>query len=86
MDAVWKKLGVPPNKQFANIDKYGNTSAASIFIAMYEAYQQGKLHKDDILLLVAFGAGFTWGAAVFQWHLDPPDRGLFQKFTEIFHR
>jgi 3-oxoacyl-[acyl-carrier-protein] synthase-3 len=50
-----------------NVDKYGNTSAASIPVALDEAKRQGRIHKGDIVLLNAFGAGFAWGAAVVQF-------------------
>lgn len=85
MDAVWKRLGVPKKKRFSNIERYGNTSAASIYIAMYEAYQQGRLNKDDILLLVVFGSGFTYAAAVLQCHLEPIKRGLREKLAQKLH-
>lgn len=62
-------LGVPDEKVFMNIERYGNTSAASIPIAISEAVEVGKLKDDDRLLLLAFGAGFTWGGAALDWSL-----------------
>ena len=67
INAIAKRLRLDPDKVFVNIQKYGNTSAASIPIALCEAEEQGRLHRGDKLLVVAFGAGFTWGAAVVEW-------------------
>jgi 3-oxoacyl-[acyl-carrier-protein] synthase III len=75
IDAVAKRLHFPPEKVFVNIQRYGNTSAASIPIAIAEAADQGRLKKGDRLLLAAFGGGFTWGASVMEWWGVPiPDR------------
>ncbi len=75
IDAVARRLHFPPDKVFVNIQRYGNTSAASIPIAIAEAADQGRLHKGDRVLLVAFGGGFTWGACVMEWWGVPiPDR------------
>jgi 3-oxoacyl-[acyl-carrier-protein] synthase-3 len=62
--ALAERLGVPMDKVMVNVDKYGNTSAASIPVALDEAKRQGRIHPGDIVLLNAFGAGFAWGAAV----------------------
>ncbi len=67
IDAVGERLGVKPEQVFVNLDKYGNTSAASVAIALDEAVTQGKIHRGDLVLLVVFGAGLTWGAAVIEW-------------------
>jgi len=67
IDAVAKRLRLDSSKVFVNIQKYGNTSAASIPIALCEAVEQGRVKRGDRLLFVAFGAGFTWGAAVTEW-------------------
>jgi 3-oxoacyl-[acyl-carrier-protein] synthase-3 len=64
IDSAMEKLGFPPEKCFVNIDKYGNTSAASIPIALDEAWRAGKVSSGDILIFVAFGAGLTWANAV----------------------
>jgi 3-oxoacyl-[acyl-carrier-protein] synthase-3 len=64
IEATAKHANIPMEKVFVNVDKYGNTSAASIPIALDEALEQGKLREGSTALLVAFGAGFTWGAMV----------------------
>ena len=60
-------LGAKPEQLFVNLEKYGNTSAASVAIALDEAVQAGRIHRGDLVLLVVFGAGLTWGAAVIEW-------------------
>lgn len=67
IDAVAKRLHLDPAKVFVNIQKYGNTTAASIPIALSEAADQGRMRRGDKILFVAFGAGMTWGAAVAEW-------------------
>ncbi len=67
IDAAAKRLGIPEEKVFVNLDRYGNTSAASIPIALDEACRQGRVHEGDIVLLDAFGGGLTWGASVIRW-------------------
>lgn len=67
IESVGKRLKLPNDKVFINIDKYGNTSAASIPIALDECCRQGKIGAGDIVLLVAFGGGLTWGANVIQF-------------------
>ena len=64
---VQKQLSLPDEKVYNNIMKYGNTTAASIPIALAEAIEKGKLKEGDILCLAAFGAGFTWGSALIKW-------------------
>jgi len=61
------RLGVPEEKFFSNIQRYGNTTAGSIPIALSEALEQGLIREGDHILLVAFGAGFTWAATVIRW-------------------
>jgi 3-oxoacyl-[acyl-carrier-protein] synthase-3 len=68
IDGVAKRLHFPSEKVFVNIQRYGNTSAASIPIAICEAEATGRLRKGDKVLLVAFGGGFTWGASVLEWY------------------
>jgi 3-oxoacyl-[acyl-carrier-protein] synthase-3 len=68
ISAVAKKLGISKDKIFINIDRYGNTSAASIPLALEEAWQAGKIKHGDLVLIVAFGAGLTWGATLLRWH------------------
>ncbi|MFN8353016.1 MAG: beta-ketoacyl-ACP synthase III [Spirosomataceae bacterium] len=64
---VRMKLGLPPEKVWNNIQKYGNTTAASIPIALCEAWEAGKVKEGDLVCLAAFGAGFTWGSALIRW-------------------
>jgi len=65
--ALAERLELPEDKVFSNIHKYGNTSAASIPIAMYEAWKEGKIKKGEHILLTAFGGGLTWGAIVLKF-------------------
>ncbi len=67
IDAVGERLGARPDQLFVNLDRYGNTSAASVAIALDEAVSSGRIHRGDLILLVVFGAGLTWGAAVIEW-------------------
>lgn len=67
IDAVGDRLGAKPEQLFVNLDKYGNTSAASVAIALDEAVESGRIQRGDLILLVVFGAGLTWGAAVIEW-------------------
>ncbi len=67
LQAGAKFARVPMDKVFVNIDKYGNTSAASVPLALHEALQEGKIKEGDKVLLVSFGAGVTWGATLLQW-------------------
>jgi 3-oxoacyl-[acyl-carrier-protein] synthase-3 len=69
-----KRLGLPPERVFVNLDRYGNTSAASIPIALCEAAAQGRVHPGDRLVLVGFGAGLTWAAAAIEWGVPVPTR------------
>lgn len=64
---VQKKLGLSDEKVYNNIQKYGNTTAASIPIALCEAWEEGRVKRGDLVCLAAFGAGFTWGSALFKW-------------------
>jgi len=67
IDAVAKRLKLSPERCFVNIDRMGNTSAASIPIALDEAVRTGRIQSGDIVLMAAFGAGLTWGASVVRW-------------------
>ena len=67
IDAVGERLGATPEQMFVNLHKYGNTSAASVAIALDEAVASGIVQRGDLILLVVFGAGLTWGAAVIEW-------------------
>jgi len=64
---VRRTLGIPPERMYNNIQKYGNTTAASIPIALAEAVREGRLSEGALLCLVAFGAGFTWASALVRW-------------------
>jgi len=64
---VQQKLGLSDDQVFNNIDKYGNTTAASIPIALCEAWEKGKVKEGDLLCLAAFGSGFTWGSVLLRW-------------------
>lgn len=67
IDAMAKKMGLSKEKVFINISKYGNSSAASIPVALDEANRNGLIHEKDNIVLVAFGAGFTWGGMILEW-------------------
>jgi len=67
IEATGERLKMPPEKVYTNIDRYGNVSVASIPICLEELRMQGKLKKGDIILMDAFGAGFTWAAIVYRW-------------------
>lgn len=73
IDSAVRRLGIPKDRVFINIDRYGNTSSASIPIALYEAEEQGRLHPGDTVVMVGFGAGLTWAAGAVQWgaHVAP---------------
>jgi 3-oxoacyl-[acyl-carrier-protein] synthase-3 len=66
-DAVAERLGLPPERMFQNIQRYGNTTAASVPIALAEAREQGRVRDGDLVVLAAFGSGFAWGAAAIRW-------------------
>ena len=68
IDALARSTKIPKGKFFVNLDRYGNTSAASIPIALHEARQKGCIQSGDYVLLVAFGAGLTWGSTLIKWH------------------
>ena len=64
---IQKKFGLSDDQVFNNIQKYGNTTAASIPIALTEAWEQGKVKEGDTVVLAAFGSGFTWGSVIIKW-------------------
>jgi 3-oxoacyl-[acyl-carrier-protein] synthase-3 len=70
IDAVSERLGLAEEQVAINIHKYGNTTAATIPIAMNEAYRDGKLKKGDRVVLAAFGAGFIWGSVLLRWAME----------------
>jgi 3-oxoacyl-[acyl-carrier-protein] synthase-3 len=67
LKAVAERLGLPPEKVMLNLDRYGNTSAASIPIALDEAVRQGRIKDGSVVMLGAFGAGLTWASALIRW-------------------
>jgi len=67
VESATKKIGLPQEKVFINIQKYGNTSGASIPLGLYEAVQEGRLKRGDVVMTVGFGAGLVWGANLIRW-------------------
>src|SRR5262245_63972396 len=71
IESVAKGLDLPMDKMFVNVDRYGNTSAASVGIALAEAVDSGRIKIGDKIVLVAFGAGLTSGGIALEWTADP---------------
>jgi 3-oxoacyl-[acyl-carrier-protein] synthase-3 len=67
IEAAAKRLDMPMSRVFVNVDRYGNTGAASIYVALEEAVAAGRVKPGDLLLMAAFGGGVTWGAALVRW-------------------
>lgn len=67
MEVVADRLGLPMDKVLTNLHRYGNTSAASIPLALNEAVREGKVKKGDVIACAGFGAGLSWGAAILRW-------------------
>ncbi|MDR7868254.1 MAG: beta-ketoacyl-ACP synthase III [Sporomusaceae bacterium] len=67
LEAVARRMDLPEEKLMMNVDRYGNTVAASVPIALYEAVEGGRIKSGDIVVLAGFGAGLTWGAVVMRW-------------------
>jgi 3-oxoacyl-[acyl-carrier-protein] synthase III len=67
IEAAAQRLGIPPERTIVNIERYGNTSSASIPLALFEAVEQGRIREGDTLLLSGFGAGMTWASALMRW-------------------
>ncbi len=67
IQAAARSLGIPSEKLFVNVDRYGNLSAASPVVALCEAVEEGRIKQGDLVVLVAFGAGLSWGAVVLRW-------------------
>jgi 3-oxoacyl-[acyl-carrier-protein] synthase-3 len=72
IETTARKLKLPLEKFFLNLEEAGNTSAASIPVALVEAVEQGRLRPDDNVIMVGFGGGLTWGAALVKWDVTPP--------------
>ncbi len=92
IESATKKLKVAPEKMVVTIQDYGNTSSASIPIAICEAIDKGQIKQNDTLMLVAFGGGLTWGAGVLKWDVPPPApptrvqtarRSLFYRYARV---
>jgi len=71
IDAAAERLGQPREKFFVNVEHYGNTSSASVPVALYEAVQAGRLRRGQVAVLVAFGGGLTWGSCALRWTKGP---------------
>ena len=67
IEAACKRVNLPMERVFVNVDRYGNTGAASVYVALEEANAAGRLKKGDLVLLAAFGGGFAWGAMLLRW-------------------
>ena len=74
-----KKLGISIDRFYLNLEKAGNTSAASIPIALYDAVQDGRLEPDDNVVFVGFGGGLTWAASVVKWDVTPPEVSMVDR-------
>ena len=70
IDHVVAKLGIPEDRVVVNVDRYGNTSSASIPLALADAISEGRVHRGDTVLMTSVGAGLTWGSAVMTWTED----------------
>jgi 3-oxoacyl-[acyl-carrier-protein] synthase-3 len=75
MIAVAERLQIPAEKAVIDVAEVGNTSAASIPIALDRAWRAGRLHEGDLVLFTSFGAGLTWGATVMRWTMPAPTEG-----------
>jgi len=67
IEAAVKRVGLPMERVFVNVDRYGNTGAASVYVALEEAIAAGRVRPGDLVLLAAFGGGFAWGAVLIRW-------------------
>ena len=67
IEAAAKRVDLPMDRVFVNVDRYGNTGAASVYVALEEAVAAGRLKRGDLVLMAAFGGGFAWGAALMRW-------------------
>lgn len=72
IEAAAERLGQPVDRFFVNVERYGNTSSASVPVALYEALEQGRIVPGDLVVFVAFGGGLTWGAAAMRWTAASP--------------
>ena len=67
IDAAARRLGVPDDRIYTNLQRYGNTSCASIPLCLSDAKAEGRLAEGDLVLLMGFGAGLTWGGCLLEW-------------------
>src|SRR2546429_8482126 len=67
IEAAVRRVGLPMDRVFVNVDRYGNTGAASVYVALEEALTAGRVKPGDLVLLAAFGGGFAWGAVLIRW-------------------
>jgi 3-oxoacyl-[acyl-carrier-protein] synthase III len=67
IEAAVKRVNLPMERVYVNVDRYGNTGAASVYVALEEAVSAGRLKKGDLILMAAFGGGFAWGAVLMRW-------------------
>jgi 3-oxoacyl-[acyl-carrier-protein] synthase III len=67
IEAACKRVKLPMERVFVNVDRYGNTGAASVYVALEEALAAGRIKRGDLLLMAAFGGGFAWGAVLMRW-------------------
>jgi 3-oxoacyl-[acyl-carrier-protein] synthase-3 len=81
LQAAARGLGIPEERMYSNLARYGNTSSASIPIALCEAVEQGRIKRDDLIVCVGFGAGLTWAAAAVRWTMPLPVPGPSRTMT-----
>ena len=67
IEAACKRVALPMDRVYVNVDRYGNTGAASVYVALAEAVEAGRVARGDLVLMAAFGGGFAWGAALMRW-------------------
>jgi 3-oxoacyl-[acyl-carrier-protein] synthase-3 len=67
IEAACKRVSLPMERVFINVDRYGNTGAASVYVALEEALAAGRITRGDLVLMAAFGGGFAWGAVLVRW-------------------
>jgi 3-oxoacyl-[acyl-carrier-protein] synthase III len=80
-----RSLGLPDEKVYVNVHRYGNTSAASIPIALCEAYEEGRLHDGSAVVLAGFGSGLSWAASALRWGPTPGRVGAPAPPADIVH-
>jgi 3-oxoacyl-[acyl-carrier-protein] synthase-3 len=86
IEAATRKLGLPSEIVYSNLERYGNTSSASIPIALSEAVEEGRIQPGDLVVCVGFGAGLTWGAVAIRWTLPQPEPiSLARRFLQRLH-